>query len=161
MLPSHAKISLPSSSESTDVSTIFSYPTSSLSSLSHIPSEEDYMNNCTGIISSFDAWESIWEKAFSTLNVQSDASRTPHPLLAVDDSMLLNSRNASFSENRNPVLKPGTARYQREKMLEIFFEKWDIPAVFIAPSPMLEAFSMGRQTVSDAIFFSLFHSCLF
>ena len=35
---------------------------------------------------------------------------------------------------------------QRSKMMELLFEKFDAPAVFIAPSPMLAAFAHGRQT---------------
>lgn len=106
------------------------------------------MKNDTGLISSFSAWETTWEKAFSTLHIKKDASNTPHPILAIDDSMLLNSSSGNSSNNNHPLLKPGTDRHQRETMLETFFEKWDAPAVFLAPSPMLQAFSMGRQTVS-------------
>lgn len=147
VLPSHIKKSASSSSSfsAPDVDAILSYPSQS-SPITPLPSEEDYMKNDTGLISSFSAWETTWEKAFSTLHIKKDASNTPHPILAIDDSMLLNSSSGNSSNNNHPLLKPGTDRHQRETMLETFFEKWDAPAVFLAPSPMLQAFSMGRQT---------------
>jgi len=139
VIPSHVKKST-SSSEAPEINQIFSYPKQSSTSTPHLPSEHDYAEQCTGLISSFSAWEATWEKAFAALHTQSDASKTPHPILAIDDSMLYNTNNFN-----SPLLKPDTARHQREQMMEIFFEKWDVPAAFFAPSPMVQAFSMGRQ----------------
>ena len=49
-------------------------------------SDSLYLENRTGLVSSFDAWESVWEKAFATLQVRSDEPiTTPHPILRAED----------------------------------------------------------------------------
>jgi len=121
-----------------DVVPIFSHPSHDCID----PSE--YLND--GVISSFDAWEACWEQGFSQLSVSgvsrhasavtaSDTAsvdtKFPHPLLAVD------SGNTYHPGINFKCLK------QRETMVEILFEKFDAPSVFIAPASMLQAFSMG------------------
>ena len=34
----------------------------------------------------------------------------------------------------------------REKMVELMFEKYNVPAVFIAKNAVLSSFALGRQT---------------
>lgn len=134
-----------------DITSIFTQPSSlsssMLSSLNN-PSEETHLFESNGMISSFPAWEKAWETAFKTLNVRNNGSQTPHPILCVDDSLLYwNSKSLSSESSSTPSPYLSPAHRQREKILEILFEKEDAKAVFLAPSPMLQAFSMGRQTV--------------
>ena len=88
-----------------------------------------------------------------------------HPLLAVDaghtcygrhevknrdkdaDAGSSASASAAAIEAAGPADPDERLRLQqRSKMMELLFEKFDAPAVFIAPSPMLAAFAHGRQT---------------
>ena len=109
-----------------------------------------YIND--GIISSFDAWENIWMHSFSQLSISKSSSSSNndstsitndskclHPLFAVDSG---NTHHYCSSE----LYSTNVLRKQRETMVEIMFEKFGAPAVFIAPAPMVQAFSMGRQT---------------
>ena len=87
--------------------------------------------------------------------------RCVHPLLAIDAGHTCYGRheaktrdrdtdataNAAAIEAAGPVDPDERLRLrQRSQMLELLFEKFDAPAVFVAPSPMLAAFSHGRQT---------------
>lgn len=126
-----------------DIVSIFDHPSHDCIN----PSE--YLND--GVISNFDAWESSWEHGFSQLSVgvgrhiPSSSTTTnstmdtkcPHPLLAVDSG---NTHHPAMKKSNFCSMK------QRQKMVEILFEKFDAPSVFIAPAPMLQAFSLGRQT---------------
>lgn len=85
-----------------------------------------------------------------------------HPLLAVDAGHTCYGRHevknrdkdADAGESSGAAIEAaGPADpderlrlQQRSKMMELLFEKFDAPAVFIAPSPMLAAFAHGRQT---------------
>lgn len=53
---------------------------------------------------------------------------------------------AAQQQSSPPDIDETLRLQQRSKMMELFFEKFDAPAVFIAPSPMLAAFAHGRQT---------------
>eukprot|EP00591_Stephanopyxis_turris_P018556 CAMPEP_0195534008 /NCGR_PEP_ID=MMETSP0794_2-20130614/41627_1 /TAXON_ID=515487 /ORGANISM="Stephanopyxis turris, Strain CCMP 815" /LENGTH=462 /DNA_ID=CAMNT_0040666727 /DNA_START=60 /DNA_END=1448 /DNA_ORIENTATION=- len=124
-----------------------------------------------GCIVDFDAWESTWEKAFTTLRVR-DASKWSSPS-QIKSSSILNSNNphesgASLIDGKcahpicvveaghtnyhtansaaSTVHAEAFARKQRETMAEILFEKMDAPHLFIAPAPALAAFSVGRQS---------------
>ena len=57
-------------------------------------------------------------------------------------SIVCNTHHYCSSE----LYSTNVLRKQRETMVEIMFEKFGAPAVFIAPAPMVQAFSMGRQT---------------
>ena len=97
-------------------------------------------NKNDGAISNWDAWESTWDHAFTSLRV-----RDP------------NKNSASYSSNdsssgtsiSHPVLvvESGHApKAQREQITELMFETFNVPSMFIMPSPVLAAFSAGRQT---------------
>ena len=89
------------------------------------------------------------EKAFLDLRVQdtqkwsSNSNKLeyccPHPICAIDPGLTATSFESSSSSTT-------TKNRQKEKMMEILFEKFDAPAVFIALSPSCSAFSVGRPT---------------
>mmetsp|Transcript_19913 Transcript_19913/g.29625 ORF Transcript_19913/g.29625 Transcript_19913/m.29625 type:complete len:465 (-) Transcript_19913:74-1468(-) len=90
-----------------------------------------------GAISNWDAWESTWEHAFTNLRV-----RDPNKNSASQSS-------SSTSTIVHPVLvvESGHApKAQREQIAELMFETFNVPSMFIMPSPVLAAFSAGRQT---------------
>mmetsp|Transcript_71860 Transcript_71860/g.126600 ORF Transcript_71860/g.126600 Transcript_71860/m.126600 type:complete len:395 (-) Transcript_71860:275-1459(-) len=105
-----------------------------------------------GLIQDWDAMERIWEHLYlDCLKVQSDDPNTP---------VLLTE----------PALNP---KENREKMCQIFFEKFKVPALYVSVAPVLSVYASGRTTgiVIEAgqstchtvpIFegFSLFHSIL-
>jgi len=91
--------------------------------------------------------------------------RCIHPLLAVDAGHTCygrhevknrdrdHNKDADEAEASDAIEPAGPADpderlrlQQRSKMMELLFEKFDAPAVFVAPSPMLAAFAHGRQT---------------
>ena len=127
---SHNYQSFPSSTTkpSQDIIPIYHQPTSSINPLENIND---------GIISSFDAWEHMWSNVFHTLSIsKNNEGKCLHPLLAIDSG---NTHHCSQYDK-------GVYKKQRETMIEIMFEKFGTPAAFIAPAPMVQAFSMGRQT---------------
>ena len=87
-----------------------------------------------------------------------------HPLLAVDAGHTCYGRHEVKNRDKDADADESSASaaaieaagpadpderlrlQQRSKMMELLFEKFDAPAVFIAPSPMLAAFAHGRQT---------------
>ncbi|KAL3896223.1 MAG: hypothetical protein SGCHY_004212 [Lobulomycetales sp.] len=76
-----------------------------------------------GLVADWDALEANWSYAYDS------ALRTPaadHPLMLTE---------AAWSD---PA--------QREKLAELAFEKFNVPALYIAPSPVLAAFSAARST---------------
>lgn len=109
----------------------------------------DHYLHSNGCISNWDAFEHLWEKAFLDLRVRdaqkwsNNASkveyRCPHPICAIDPGFAATSGsiNSGSTTMKNR---------QKEKMMEILFEKFDAPAVFIALSPSCSAFSVGRPT---------------
>lgn len=113
------------------------------------------------MIQDWDAYESVWKSSFEVMHVTDRYKHTtgrkesaggatsetisskkggdgscPHPLLAVDPGMTDIVNDASKS----------IANKQRTKLTELMMESLDASAMFIAPSPMLAAFSHGRQT---------------
>ena len=110
----------------------------------------DHYLHSNGCISHWDAFENLWEKAFLDLRVR-DAQkwsnnsnkleyRCPHPICAIDPGLTATPFESSSSSSTT------TKNRQKEKMMEILFEKFDAPAVFIALSPSCSAFSVGRPT---------------
>lgn len=105
-------------------------------------------------IQDWDAYEALWEKALLANNVveQTKANSTStnlsvkgeklldskclHPLLVVAPGAAY-SMNQSSSNYRNKQLI---------QMTELFMEKFQAKAVFVAPSSMLSSFCSGRQT---------------
>ena len=76
-----------------------------------------------GIVKKWDLMEKIWDHAFKDrLRINPEE----HPMLVAEPS---------FNSNAS-----------REKMVEILFEKYKIPAVFISKNAVLSAFSCGRTT---------------
>ncbi|KAJ3289694.1 Actin-like 6A [Borealophlyctis nickersoniae] len=76
-----------------------------------------------GLVNDWDAFEALWDHAYYT---RLRVDPTQHPLL--------------FSE---PAWNP---RENREKLFELAFEKYDVPAFYLARSAVLSAFAAGRGT---------------
>ncbi len=106
-----------------------------------------------GSINNWNAYENLWERAFYDLHVRdsrkwSSSSSSnkaenscPHPICSIDQGFT--SNNTNNTTNNTTAKKQNR---QREKIMELLFEKFDAPAVFIAPSPACSAFSVGRPT---------------
>lgn len=76
-----------------------------------------------GLVENWDLMEKLWDHAFKErLRIQPEE----HPMLLAEPSF--NSEAC------------------REKMLEIMFEKYKVPAVFVSKNAVLSAFSCGRST---------------
>jgi actin-like protein 6A len=76
-----------------------------------------------GVVENWDLMEKLWDHAFKDrLRIQPEE----HPMLLAEPS---------FNKDEN-----------REKMLEIMFEKYKVPAVFISKNAVLSSFSCGRST---------------
>ncbi|KAG0735421.1 hypothetical protein G6F57_003899 [Rhizopus arrhizus] len=76
-----------------------------------------------GLIHDWDAVEQIWNASFNDhLHIQP----SEHPLLCTEPAW-------NTSENR-------------EKLMELAFEKFDFPAFYVAKSAVMTAFSVGRAT---------------
>mmetsp|Transcript_93910 Transcript_93910/g.151556 ORF Transcript_93910/g.151556 Transcript_93910/m.151556 type:complete len:447 (-) Transcript_93910:61-1401(-) len=76
-----------------------------------------------GLVENWDLMEKVWDHAFKDrLRIQPEE----HPMLLAEPSF-----------NSDAC---------REKMLEIMFEKYKVPAVFISKNAVLSAFSCGRST---------------
>ncbi|KAJ7168636.1 actin-2 [Mycena filopes] len=76
-----------------------------------------------GIISNWDNIEEIWAHAFST---ELRAAPVEHPVLLTE-----------------PVLNPAT---HRERMAEIMFERFEVPAFYVKPQAVLALLAGGRTT---------------
>lgn len=74
-------------------------------------------------VNDWDAVEQVWSYAF---NQSLRANTSEHPVLLAEPSF--NTREA------------------REKSAEIFFEKYNVPALFICKNAVLSAYSCGRPT---------------
>lgn len=74
-------------------------------------------------VSDWDLMESLWLHAFDRLNADSK------------------ERPVLYAEPPLPMRAD-----QRQKLLELMFEKMEVPAMYIAAAGMLSAFSAGRQT---------------
>ena len=85
----------------------------------------------------WDVWEEIWEQAFDKLRVRDSA------------------KNRGITSNNDSIVHPiliveqeggfTLPKGQRETMTEIMFEKFNVPAMYIMPSSVLAAFSLGRH----------------
>ncbi|EPB85299.1 Actin-related protein 4 [Mucor circinelloides] len=76
-----------------------------------------------GLVKDWDAVEHLWQAAYNDmLHVNS----SEHPLLCTEPAW-------NTSENR-------------EKMMELAFEKFDVPAFYVAKDAVMTAFSVGRAT---------------
>jgi len=76
-----------------------------------------------GLVSNWDALEALWSY---TLTDQMKLNAEDHPMMLTEPSF--NTNNA------------------REKMVELMFEKYKVPAVFLAKNAVLSSFAMARQT---------------
>jgi actin-related protein len=115
-------------------------------------------------IEDWDAYEHVWQTSFDVLRVWDTRKHTTgggatqkaaggttsetvrssltgegkcvHPLLVIDSGCthIMNDADKSM------------LRKQRMKLMEILMESLEASSIFIAPSPMLAAFSHGRQT---------------
>lgn len=75
-----------------------------------------------GFVEDWDVMERIWEHGFRSINAASSA----HPVLVAEPF---------FSTTQ-----------QREKLAELLFETFRVPAMYLGRQPVLSAFSMGRST---------------
>ena len=75
-----------------------------------------------GVVVDWDGYESLWETCFKDLGLQSEQV----PLILSDPEW--NSKES------------------REKILELGFEKFKLPGMFLARSSVLSAFSVGKST---------------
>ena len=112
------------------------------------------------LVENWDAYENVWKASFDVLHVNDGYKHTtgatataaaggttsetvqskyagdgscPHPLLAVDSGMTC-------------IMDAPSITNQHLKMTELFMESLNASSLFIAPAPMLAAFSHGRQT---------------
>ena len=76
-----------------------------------------------GIVQDWDAVEQVWQYA---LNQHLHVDVRDHPLMLSEPTFTSNS--------------------DREKMVQMMFEKFDAPAIFLCKSSVLTAFSAGRST---------------
>jgi actin-related protein len=76
-----------------------------------------------GVVTDWDALEAVWQHAYDSC-LRTSAS--DHPLMITESAWA----------------EPA----QREKMAELAFEKFGVPALYFAPSPVLAAFSAARST---------------
>lgn len=113
------------------------------------------------MVQDWDAYQDMWQSSFTVLHVNDkhkhttgrsaggttsetipstkdkhDDASCPHPLLAIDPGMtaMVNDADKSISKK------------QRMKLTEVFMESLNASSMFVAPAPMLAAFSYGRQT---------------
>jgi actin-like protein 6A len=75
----------------------------------------------------------------STTNIGGGDGKCVHPILAVTPGM-------THFPGHGPMYSASIKRQQDIKYTELLMECLEAPAVFLAPSPMLSAFSLGRQT---------------
>ena len=88
-----------------------------------------------GEIINWDIWEDLWDHAFDKMRVRDSAK---------------NKGNISDGSISHPIMVVEQTGFdlpkgQRETITEIMFEKFNVPAMYIMPSPVLSAFSVGRQ----------------
>ena len=114
------------------------------------------------MVQDWDAYEDVWKSSFHVMHVNDKFKHTtgrgdataggitsetvqfspkeysscPHPLLAVDSGCTAIVSDADKSLHKK----------QRMKLTELFMESLDASSMFVAPAPMLAAFSYGRQT---------------
>ena len=113
-----------------------------------------------GRIVNWDAWEATWEKAMTDLCVRAKAKWTsprnvssslleghcPHPICAIEAGFAHYGSCCIDDTTESYTYSSKTGAAQKEQMTEILFETFGAPAVFIAPSPAVSAFSVGRPT---------------
>ncbi|KAI8995928.1 actin family [Gaertneriomyces semiglobifer] len=75
-----------------------------------------------GVVENWDTYEALWDHAFARL--RTDARE--HPLLLSEPSW--------------------NQRESREKLIELAFEKYEVPCFYLARSAVLSAFAAGRST---------------
>ena len=99
-------------------------------------------------VNNWDALEVAWNSSMETLRAKDPMKHTnqaaaggncAHPILAVTPGF---TEYAGYGPNFCKAIQ----REDYSKMTEMLFESMGAPAVFLAPSTMLSAFSMGRQT---------------
>ncbi|GAB2243694.1 hypothetical protein Droror1_Dr00023822 [Drosera rotundifolia] len=76
-----------------------------------------------GVVTDWDIVDAIWDHAFKECLL---VDPTEHPMLLAESS------------SNNP--------YQRERAAELMFEKYKVPALFLAKNAVLTAFASGRAT---------------
>ncbi|GAB2216055.1 hypothetical protein Drorol1_Dr00023822 [Drosera rotundifolia] len=76
-----------------------------------------------GVVTDWDIVDAIWDHAFRECLL---VDPTEHPMLLAESS------------SNNP--------YQRERAAELMFEKYKVPALFLAKNAVLTAFASGRAT---------------
>ena len=79
-----------------------------------------------------------------------DMSRVTHPVFVVDPGCTFSVRddwNASEEQQQpEPPRSSTKANQQLLQLTEIMMEHWNVGAMFVAPAPMVAAFSVGRPT---------------
>ena len=96
-----------------------------------------------GTIMTWNDMETVWQHTYSALSATSttSASASSNTLSAITSSTVKSSNH--------PLLiteAPLTAKKQREKMAQIFFESLHVPALYITPSSPLALYASGRTT---------------
>ncbi|CAH8389508.1 unnamed protein product [Eruca vesicaria subsp. sativa] len=84
-----------------------------------------------GIVSDWDLMENIWEHAFRSCLM---IDPKEHPMLLAEPPL-----NTQHQRERSPNLSFGVAA-------ELMFEKYKVPALFMAKNPVLTFFATGRAT---------------
>lgn len=113
-------------------------------------------------IEDWDAFEAVWESALCSMHVRDHYKHTRggnHAGGVATTNLTAASTTAAEARTVHPLLvvvpgathkmgRPGKDVHRKEmvKLTELVMEKFQSEAVFIAPAPMLAAFSHGRQT---------------
>jgi len=120
-----------------------------------------------GAIADWDAVERLWARAFQWLNVsvpnldkqktnkkareggsESQTVKEEEGGGAGDDDDDSANYHSAHAGGHSVLCGEGAgaSRHQRMKTMELLFETFESPALFLAPNPVLAAFAAGRQT---------------
>ena len=117
-------------------------------------------------VNDWDAYQSVWEHALERMMVRHATKHRSRPV-ALKSNTKNNDTNSMEIDSTTldqPVVHPlllvspgctefassdnSKQRKQIQQMTELCMETFQCPAMFVAPTPMLAAFSMGRSTAT-------------
>ncbi|GAX26741.1 actin, other eukaryote [Fistulifera solaris] len=111
----------------------------------------------------WDAYQSVWEQALERMMVRHATKHRSRPVSlktknaetkneAIDDSTTLDQPVVHplllVAPGCTDLASASNQRKQIQQMTELCMETWQCPALFVAPTPMLAAFAMGRSTAT-------------
>jgi actin-related protein len=118
----------------------------------------------------WEAYQSVWEQALERMMVRHATKHRSRPVsLKTKETETKNAADSTSMDDSStlnqPVVHPlllvapgctdlasqsnqSQQRKQIQQMTELCMETWQCPALFVAPTPMLAAFAMGRSTAT-------------